>query len=166
MVFCRFNWRLQANAEHSSKMSAMTRGHLKTEIDANELMGKCCFHSLVYFYLVLAVSVRHVSQSNQTYVPYYRQIIRNLRGLFDKFCNTHIRQLWILILSPLLWSAASQKQMKLILKGLVATTLKKLRLLGRGVGETDQFFLWFFIVFRLFVVKLLKRGDNFKSHTI
>ena len=35
-----------------------------------------------------------------------------------------------------------------------------------GVGETAQFFLCFFIVFRLFVVKLLQRGDNFESHTI
>ena len=88
-----------------------------------------------------------------------------IRGLFDKSCNTHIRQLWILVLSPLLRTAASQKQMKLICKGLVATALKNLRLLGRGVGETDLFFLWFFIVFRLFVVKLLQRGDNFESHT-
>ena len=38
---------------------------------------------------------------------------------------------------------------------------KKLWLLGRGVGKTDQFFSWFLICFSFFAVNLLKGGDNF-----
>ena len=70
------------------------------------------------------------------------------------------------ILSSSMWRAASQKQMKLIFEKIFATTLKKLRLLGRGIGKTDRFFIWFFILFSFFAVTLLQRDYNFKCHTI
>ena len=57
----------------------------------------------------------------------------HIRGFFDKSCDSHIRALRILILSSLLWSAASQKQMNLTFNRIFATKLKKLRCFAKSV---------------------------------
>ena len=91
-------------------------------------------------------------------------LLLQLRGLFDKSCDSHIRALRILILSSLLWCAASQKQTKLTFKRIVETTLKKIAVVGKGGRWNWQIFHRFFRVFRHFAVKLLKGGNNFKCH--
>ena len=78
-----------------------------------------------------------------------------LRGLSDKSCDSHIRALRILILSSLLWYAASKKQMKLSFKRILATTctLKKIAAVGTGGQQTT--FSTFFYPKKFIIVLIL-----------
>ena len=83
----------------------------------------------------------------------------HVRGWNDKSCESHIRALKTLILSSLLWCAASQKQIKLTFKIIFAATLKKIATVGKGGREKRQIFLMVFYSIWDLCCEPFKRGQ-------